>query len=163
MSATSNTTTPTNNVSLPGEGRGEAVMGVTYIYKLEEQQSGGGLVCIEITAPPGEGIPSHMHRDEDESIYVIAGRIAVDGEDLPAPIVHLDAGSFFHSPRGKWHGFRCVGSEAAKILVYITPGANSQAMFRRLAQLTRLHGPGIDPALVAEVARDHGITIAPPT
>jgi quercetin dioxygenase-like cupin family protein len=162
MNAMSNTVTPTNAVSLPGEGRGQAVMGVTCIYKLEEQQAGGSLVCLEITVPPGEGIPSHMHRDEDESIYVITGRIALDGDDLPAPAVNLDAGSFFHGPRGRWHGFHCVGTEAAKILVFITPGASSQAMFCRLAELTRLHGPKIDPAMVAEVARDHGITVALP-
>lgn len=162
MNTMSKTTPLKNAVSLPGEGRGEAVMGVTSIYKLEQQQSGGGLVCLEITVPPGEGIPSHMHRDEDELIYVLAGRIVLDGDDLPAPGVNLDAGSFFHGPRGRWHGFRCVGTEAAKILVFIMPGASSQAMFRRLAELTRLHGPKLDPALVAEVARDHGITVAPP-
>jgi len=156
----SKTAALTNAFSLPGEGRGEAIMGVTQIYKLEAQRSGGSLVCVEITVPPGEGIPLHTHRDEDESFHVIAGRVTIEGDDLPAASVALDAGSLFHGPRGRRHGFRCAGTEAAKILVLITPGTGSQEMFGRLAELTRLHGTKLAPALVAEVARDYGITLA---
>jgi quercetin dioxygenase-like cupin family protein len=162
MNATSNTPTLKNIVSLPGQGRGQAVMGVTQIYKLEAQQSSGSLVCVEITVPPGEGIPLHAHRDEEEYFYVITGCVTVDGDGLPAPSVNLDAGSFFYGPRGLYHGFRCVSAEAAKILVFITPGARSQEMFAQLAELTRIHGTRLDPAVIGAVALDYGITVAPP-
>jgi quercetin dioxygenase-like cupin family protein len=163
MDTTNTTTALTNAVSLPGQGRGQAVMGVTQIYKLEAQQSAGNLVCLEITVPPGEGIPLHAHRDEEEYLYVITGCVAVEGEDLPKPSVNLEAGSFFYGPRGLYHGFHCVGMVAAKILVFITPGARSQEMFAELAELTRVHGTRLDPAVVGAVAREYGITVGPPT
>jgi quercetin dioxygenase-like cupin family protein len=110
--------------------------------------------------PPGEGIPLHAHRDEEEYLYVITGCVAVEGEDLPKPSVNLEAGSFFYGPRGLYHGFHCVGMVAAKILVFITPGARSQEMF---AELTRVHGTRLDPAVVGAVAREYGISVGPPT
>jgi quercetin dioxygenase-like cupin family protein len=152
----------TNHYSLPGAGRYERILGVSQIYKLEARQSGGKLVCIEVTVPPGQGIPRHRHRDEDESFYIIAGRVLIEGDDLGGAPVCLEAGSFFHGPRGWIHGFRCEGPEAAKLLVFISPGAGSEAMFAKLADLTLQQGSAIDPARVAAIAGEHGITVIGP-
>src|SRR5260221_10168708 len=129
MNGATSKTALANCYSLPGAGRGEAIMGVTQIYKLEAGQTGGSLVCVEITVPPGQGIPPHTHRDEDESFYVIAGRVVIEGDDIGDAPVGLDAGSMFHGPRGRLHGFRCEGPEAARILVFLSPGARTQEMF----------------------------------
>lgn len=151
-----------NSVSMPGEGRAEPILGVSQIYKVEAQQTGGGLICIEITVPPGHGIPPHRHRDEDESFYVVAGRIVIEGDDLGGAPVALEAGGFFHGPRGRVHGFRCEGPETAKLLVFITPGTGMQAMFAELAALTRAQAPAIDLGRVAAICGDHGIAFTGP-
>lgn len=162
MNGTTSQPALANRYSLPGAGRGEAIMGVTQIYKLESHQSGGRLLCVEITVPPGEGIPPHTHRDEDESFYVIAGRVVIEGEDIGETPVALDVGSFFHGPRGRLHGFHCEGPEAAKILVFLSPGARTEEMFGKLAELTRQYGSALDRARVAAVAGEYGITVAAP-
>ena len=72
----------------------------------------------------GFGPPLHVHRREDEGIYVIEGEIRFrQGEEefVGGP------GSWVWGPRGVPHAFR-VESEAARILVLVTP-AGFERMF----------------------------------
>lgn len=147
-----------NHLSLPGAGRAEAVLGTSMIYKAEASETGGQLVCAEITVPPGQGVPPHWHSDEDEAFYVLAGRVVIEGDGCGSDGTGLDAGGFFYGPRGRMHGFRCGGTEAAKLLVFVTPGTGIGAMFADLAEMTRQQGDGIDPAQVAAVCGRYGIT-----
>jgi quercetin dioxygenase-like cupin family protein len=145
-----------NHFSWPGTGRSEAVLGTGVTYKAEASETGGQLVCAEITVPPGQGIPPHRHGDEDEAFYVLAGRVVIEGDGCGAG-VGLDAGGFFYGPRGQVHGFRCEGTETAKLLVLVSPGTGIGAMFTELAELTRQQRDGIDPAHVAAVCGRYGI------
>src|SRR5258707_5674385 len=142
--------------SLPGAGRAERVLGVSQIYKAQAHRTAGGLVCIEVTVPAGDGIPLHRHTEEDESFYVLSGQIMIEGDDCGDAPVRLDAGSFFHGPRGRIHGFHNEGTETAKLLIFISPGSGIEAMFAGLAELTR-QSTEIDPAKVAAVCRNYGI------
>jgi quercetin dioxygenase-like cupin family protein len=152
-----------NHFSLPEAGRAEAVLGTGVTYKVEASETGGQLVCAEITVPPGQGIPPHRHSDEDEAFYVLAGRIIIEGDDCGTDGTRLGAGSFFYGPRGRVHGFRCEGTETAKLLVLVTPGTGIGAMFAELAELTRQgQHDGIEPALVAAVCSRYGIGFTGP-
>ena len=84
MEQSTSETSLRNIVSLPGAGRAETVLGVTHIYRLEEQQTGGRLACLDLTVPPGHGVPPHTHHLEDELFYVIDGAVEITGDDLPA-------------------------------------------------------------------------------
>jgi len=149
-----------NHFSLPGGGRAEAVLGTSMIYKAEASQTGGRLVCAEITVPPGQGIPPHRHDAEDEAFYVLSGCVAIEGDDCGGGTVSLDAGGFFYGPRGRIHGFRCTGTQTARLLVFVTPGTGIGAMFTELAELTRQQDNGLDPAQVAAVCSRYGIAFA---
>ncbi len=159
MNDMTSTINAANLFSPPGAGRAEALLGVSQIYKAEASQTGGQLLCVEITVPPGQGVPPHRHSDEDEAFYVLAGRVVIEGDDCGNG-VSLDAGGFFYGPRGRVHGFRCEGTETAKLLVVVSPGTGVGAMFADLAELTRQQRDGIDPALVAEVCGRYGIAFA---
>lgn len=87
---------------------------------------------------------------------MLAGRVAIEGDDC-GDGVSLDAGGFFYGPRGRVHGFRCEGTETAKLLVIVSPGTGVGAMFADLAELTRQQRDGIDPANVAAVCGRYGI------
>ena len=138
-----------NHFSLPGEGRTEAVLGTLATYKVEASETGGQLVCAEITVPPGQGIPPHRHNQEDEAFYVLAGRVVIEGDECGDGGVSLDAGGFFYGPRGRVHGFRCDGDETARLLLLVSPGTGIGAMFTELAALTRQQQrDGVDPAHV---------------
>lgn len=63
MNDTTSTTNAANHFSLPGAGRAETILGTGMTYKAEASETGGRLVCAEITVPPGQGIPPHRHSD----------------------------------------------------------------------------------------------------
>ncbi|MBL6459272.1 cupin domain-containing protein [Belnapia sp. T6] len=131
-------------------------------YKAEAAETGGRLVCVEISVPPGVGIPPHRHRNEDEAFYVLAGCVIIEGDDCGVGGVSLEAGGFFYGPRGRVHGFRCGGTDAARLLVLVTPGTGTGAMFAELAELGPRMGERMDPAQVAAVCGRYGVTFVRP-
>ena len=161
MSDTEITPNPANFVTLPGAGRVQRVLAVTQTYKAESHQTAGQLVCVEIEVPPGQGVPPHRHAHEDESFYVLSGQVEVEGDDCGNTPIPLKAGSFFHGPRHRTHGFRNDTTEPAKLLVFITPGTGIEAMFAGLADLTRKSSQ-VDPAAVAELCGKYGIVFKKP-
>ena len=80
-------------------------------FKAMADTTGGAMTVIEGTAAPGEGPPLHVHRDQDETIYVLQGRYRVRlGErDVDAP-----AGAFVFIPRGTPHTWQNIGAEVAR-------------------------------------------------
>jgi quercetin dioxygenase-like cupin family protein len=115
----------------PGEG--DVVvnpLGGPLTFKLRGEQTNGLLAAFESTAGPGEGPPLHIHRNEDEIVYVLEGtlRVKLGGELRPAP-----AGSFTYIPRGTAHTWQSVGATPARLLIVFTPGA-FVSFFEQFAQ-----------------------------
>lgn len=136
-------------------------MGVTHTYRLEQQETGGALACIEVVVPPGEGIPPHTHHVEDEIFYVIEGAVEILGDDMPGP-VNIPQGGLFYGPRGRLHGFRNPTDAPIRLLVLMTPGGNMQRMFGALAELTA-RSPGLPaPEEVGALCSQYDIIFAPP-
>jgi mannose-6-phosphate isomerase-like protein (cupin superfamily) len=149
-----------NVVSLPGAGRPETVIGVTHTYRLEEQQSGGALACIEVVVPPDHGVPPHTHHIEDETFFVIEGTVEITGDDLKGP-TNLPQGSLLYSPKGRMHSFRNPTSEVTRLLVFMTPGGNLQRMFAALADLTSRTQGKPAPGEVPELCARFNVIFAP--
>jgi quercetin dioxygenase-like cupin family protein len=78
---------------------------------------------VETTAPPGTGIPPHIHHEEDETFHILSGRgvATYDGQTLP-----MLPGETFFFPRGIPHSFACAGDEPLVFHVIITPGRFAQ-------------------------------------
>jgi len=87
--------------------------------KISSSETGGSYALIEQIAPPGDGSPYHVHRNEDEGFYILEGQLEFisDGTRFVR-----GPGSFVFCPRDIPHGFRIVGDSNARFLVYITPG-----------------------------------------
>src|SRR5262249_18894243 len=83
--------------------------------------STGGLLTV-LTFSVDGGPPRHTHSREDESIYLLAGRLAVecDGQDFVAT-----PGSFVFLPRGRPHTFSSVGGTARGLLIITPAGLES--------------------------------------
>jgi quercetin dioxygenase-like cupin family protein len=116
----------------PGEGAtiGNPVGG-SLTFKVRGEQSAGQLLVIESEIPPGDGPPLHVHANEDEGLYTLAGEVQFRlGDDVrPAP-----PGAFMFVPRGVPHCFQNVGDGVARILVFFTP-AGMERFFERFAAL----------------------------
>ena len=83
-------------------------------------ETSGTLSLIEQVIPPGFESPWHVHHDENESFYLIDGRMTVVVGDRA---VSLNAGNYAFGPRGIPHGFRIDGTEPARLLLMTSCGA----------------------------------------
>jgi quercetin dioxygenase-like cupin family protein len=81
-------------------------------------ETGGSFSLIEEFAPRGEGTPLHVHREDDETFYILEGELTFYLGDEQPPIP-ASAGSFVHIPGGVVHAFK-VDSETARYLIITT-------------------------------------------
>lgn len=82
------------------------------------EQSQNAMALIEFTLPRGAEPPLHVHQNEDESFYVLEGRLSVRVADT---VTILEPGDALFAPKNIPHGFTIL-TESAKLLNLITPG-----------------------------------------
>jgi quercetin dioxygenase-like cupin family protein len=100
------------------EGQAVWFLGTLVIMKATGEQTGGAFGLIDNLMPAGFASPYHMHRNEDESFYVVEGEMTFYlGEER----VKAEAGAFVYGPRGVPHGFEVDGPEPARILLQNYP------------------------------------------
>ena len=103
-----------------GSEEGEAFWGFGSLWtiKAPAERTGGRFSLIEELASRGAATPLHIHREDDETFYVLEGELTFYlDDDQPIPAT---AGSFVHVPGGAAHAFR-VDSETACYLIITTP------------------------------------------
>ena len=88
-----------------------------YTVLVSAEQSGGAYYVIEATVPPDGGPPPHLHRLEQESLYVLQGTLDVVIDDKTAPAA---AGDVVYIPCDMVHGFRNNGDADARVLLIFT-------------------------------------------
>jgi quercetin dioxygenase-like cupin family protein len=77
------------------------------------------LSLVEQLIPAGFESPWHLHHTEDESFYVLEGKMTVIvGEKRKT----LNTGDFAFGPKGVPHGFRIEGDTPARILLITSGG-----------------------------------------
>ena len=126
---------------------------LTLRYFNDGRATPGGLDCFEFTVPPQtRGSSLHYHRDVDELVYGVEGRVTfiVDGEDRV-----IGPRGFTRIPRGAVHGFSNRHDELAVVLSVLSPGTIGAAYFREMAALLASGAP--EPAAVAAVMTKHGL------
>ncbi len=104
------------------------------------------------------GPPLHVHREQDDTFFVMEGTIAVQVED---EIHHLGPGDFATVPPGVPHTFDNIDKTQPppKVCNLMTPGG-LDAQFREVLEL----GDGAnDPDKRAEIREKYGITVVGPT
>jgi mannose-6-phosphate isomerase-like protein (cupin superfamily) len=142
----------------PGSGPTLDVLGVTHSYKAMASDTGQQFSVWESIVPPGRGAPAHTHSREDEAFYVLSGEVVMDIEGATGPL-HLGTGAFLFAPRHRRHGYRNVGTDTARLLVFAMPGAGLDRMFAAFDELGRRSG-GMPPVqAVATIAEQHGVVI----
>ena len=104
---------------LLGKDEGEAhwLLGMLEIVKISGADTDGAYGLLEVTVRAGEGSPWHVHPDEDEWFYVLAGEFTVYVGDER---LSLPAGSFAFGPKGVPHTF-IAETDGAKALIGFQP------------------------------------------
>jgi mannose-6-phosphate isomerase-like protein (cupin superfamily) len=126
------------------------------------EQTGGRYCVVEVAGREGDMPPLHVHHDEDETFFVLEGRLRLfvgDGE------IALGAGECAVAPRGVPHVYR-VESAAARWLG-IGNGDGFEAFVRAVSEPAPSadlppEGRPADPAALAAAAAERGIEILGP-
>lgn len=133
-------------------------LGVPTWIKADRTGTNGQLSLIEQVLPAGMESPWHVHRTEDESFYVLSGRMTV----ILGDTVHsLSAGDFAFGPRGVPHGFRIDGPEPARILL-MTNGGDFADFISATSASKDAAPTEPDLAAFAAAADQHNISILGP-
>ena len=122
----------------PDEGPFLAAAGDTYRMLVDGRHTGGNFALIEIRVLPGGGPPPHLHRNEDETFYILEGELQlwVDGRTLNAA-----AGACVFAPRGIPHRFTNATQTPTRFLVIASPAGCSLRGFHGCREWhPRIHG-----------------------
>lgn len=93
--------------------------------------AGSNNYVFRMSSPPGSGIPPHVHKNEDEVIYILEGdfEVMVGGEVFKAT-----AGDCLNFVRNIPHAYTNIGTTDAKTLWYVSPGKGFEEFFGELKQ-----------------------------
>lgn len=133
-----------------GEGTSIQIGGFGTLIKVHHRQTEGSVSIVEHALAPGLlGAPAHRHAREDETSYVLEGRLTVQVGDEVATI---GPGEMVVKPRGVFHAFWNAGAESVRFLEVISPGGFEE-YFAELAGIVSAGSPPDLGAIVALGAR----------
>lgn len=92
--------------------------GDRYTFLVTGAETGGAYFAMEAIVPAGGGPGPHVHTREDETFYLLSGRVEFllgDERIVAGP------GDFVNVPRGTVHCFRGIGPEDARMILTFTP------------------------------------------
>jgi quercetin dioxygenase-like cupin family protein len=121
--------------------------GDMYRFLVTGEETGGAYFAMEALVPPGGGPPPHIHRNEDETFYVVEGEVdfRLGDETMTAAV-----GDFVNVPRGRVHCFHNSGTEAMRMILTFTPAGIEKFFEETLERALDPTAP--TPDNVAEVA-----------
>ncbi|BAZ12475.1 cupin 2 domain-containing protein [Calothrix sp. NIES-4071] len=106
----------------PNKSSTYSVLGDLYTLLAEGKDTSGAYGLVEVVMQPQSIIPSHTH-EQVEAHYIIAGEIEYQ---LDSQTVVATKGAFLHIGACQVHSFKNIGSEPAKLLMWVTPGGPEQ-------------------------------------
>ena len=125
-------------------------------------ETGQAFAQLETDDPRGSGPPRHVHRNEDETFYILEGEVtALVGEER----IDLAAGDYLFAPRGIAHSY-VVRSERARMLVTLSPSGVDE-LFVRLGVPVTGSEPPTDTVMppmdeMVRLFEGHGVEILGP-
>jgi quercetin dioxygenase-like cupin family protein len=126
-------------------------------FHLTGEETGGRQALWTEITPPGGGPPPHYHLNEDETFFVLEGRVSFykDGQwEEVAP------GTAAFMPRGVVHTFKNVGATPLRMLISTAP-AGFEIFFARCAE--EFAKPGVpDMERIIAISAEHGIHFVRP-
>ena len=130
--------------------------------------SGNQMSIVEITSPPGDMPPLHVHRTDDEAWVVLESEVSFfAGSSEP---VRVAAGGVAFGPKGVPHTYRVESDGSARMLAICTPGDFAAFVIAASepADRAELPPPPAGPPTEAEgtalaaPASEHGIDLLGP-
>src|SRR3989454_9764067 len=103
----------------PGGGKVLHVLGNQWRLLASREETGAPIAVLEGTFRPKTGAPMHVHRQHEETFYVLEGEFTFQ---LGTQTVQAPAGTFVFVPRDVPHAFENRGNQPGRVLGIMTPG-----------------------------------------
>lgn len=130
------------------EGESTMLGRVGVVFKIPGSLTGGRLAIVEHPVAPRAMVPPHVHRQEDELSYIVAGRIGVKiGDDE----FEAGPGDYVWKPRNVPHVFWNPSMDDPARIVELLLPADFERYFAQLGRLFAEAGGRPDPAVTAPV------------
>ena len=126
-----------------------------YRFIVTGEETGGAYFVMEAVVAPGGGPPPHIHRNEDETFYIVEGRCDIRLDD---EVVNAGPGDFVNIPRGRLHNFHNPTDEPVRMILTFTP-AGIEHFF--LDTLERALDPTLEPPEAPEAVAARYVVAAP--
>jgi quercetin dioxygenase-like cupin family protein len=126
------------------------------IFKLTGEQTGGAFDYFIVEIPAGNGPPLHVHRIQDETFHVLAGRYKVQ---LGEEIFYMEEGDFAYLPKNVPHAFKNISDEPGRVIVVYSPGGGHK-FFEEFGPIMRNGRP--ERAVISQVFENHDMTLIGP-
>ncbi len=127
--------------------------------KIDSRKAVGATMSMVISeVAAGATIPVHLHRHEDELIFIHTGSGVVTLGDRKVP---SSAGAMLYAPKGVWHGIENTGSDLLTWCAIWSPPGFEQ-FFRETGVPPGFSGAGPTPDQIAESARKYGMVFRDP-
>jgi quercetin dioxygenase-like cupin family protein len=107
----------------------EVTPGERFMIRTSAAETNGAYTMIEVFAEPGNGVPMHVHKNEDEHFIVLEGTLHMMVGDKR---VNVSAGRAVTVGKGVPHAWSNVSDDEVRMLVLFSPGY-VEGMFREIA------------------------------
>ena len=110
----------------PNEGHTISVVGDVYRFLATGEETDGKYAMWEATVPSKGGPPPHIHSREEESFYILEGKITFTiGEEK----IVATQGMFANMPVGSLHSFKNTSDKMARMIISVAPAGLEKMFF----------------------------------
>jgi mannose-6-phosphate isomerase-like protein (cupin superfamily) len=137
---------------------GDVLEGMSWLFKATGAQTGGRFDFMVGPVEYLSGPPLHVHRDQDDSFFVLEGILTVQ---VGHEVVDLEPGDFASAPPGVPHTFDNVQADRSPVLTVnlMTPGGLHDFFVER----ARLGPDQTDASVLEQLTERYGLsTVGPP-
>lgn len=138
------------------EGEHHGVLGHTVIFKSPANETNGAAFIWAIQSPPGAEVPPHIHKVEDEYIYLVEGQLEVTVGEQTYTVM---PGDLVKMPRNVPHAIRSTGTQTARTLWMVLPAGKMESLFQALGALPADQPPDLEK--IARIFAEHDIELLP--
>jgi quercetin dioxygenase-like cupin family protein len=145
------------------EGKAFWLLTDLHTFKVTGDDTNGAYTVAELAAGPELGPPPHIHRNADESFYILEGTFDFS---LAGQAFSAGPGAFVYLPRGVVHTHRAGGGAPARAIVIQSPSGIEKFIEEAGKPAP---DPGARPAppampeleKIVAIAHKHGIDVPP--
>lgn len=125
-------------------------LGGRMVVKVRDGDTGGAYSVHDNIIPSGSPGPRpHLHRNHEESFYVLEGQLTVR---VATRTIEAPAGSFVVVPRGTVHQPSNPGTRPTRVLLVFSPAGMDRFFEEAAERRMPLQAEPTDPAVLRELA-----------